>query len=200
VAGVPSLVDTWKITQTWNVGSPAYVAEIVFHVTAPTLADPQLVANEVGAAWMVTGGPKTLQSVSAVGGPISVQPYDSATAPYVLSSPGFTGQPMVATGNAVPAQTAMIVTKRTLLSGRSYRGRIFVPAMQAALVQTDGTQWLSSSVTSFQTEIGNWKTKLEAGPTITKLVVYSYLHNTKANVSALLVRQYLGTQRRRTSA
>jgi len=60
-------------------------------------------------------------------------------------------------------------------------------------------QWLSASVTSFQNTMNAWKAKLEAGPVITQLVVYSYKHNTKASVSALVARQYIGTQRRRTT-
>src|SRR4249919_509242 len=159
---VPSLTDTWKVTMAWNIGTPSTLAEIVFHVTAPTLSSPTALINEVAAAWMVTSGPKAIQSVSAIGGNISAQPYDGATAPFVQAGAGFTGQPMTTAGNTAGAQCAASSTKRTLLSGRSYRGRIYVPAIPAAFLQVDGVQWLSASVTSFQNTMNAWKAKLEA--------------------------------------
>jgi hypothetical protein len=75
---------------------------------------------------------------------------------------------------------------------------MFIPGPLGSGVDSTGTQWSSIFVTSLGTAANAFKSKLEAGPTISKLVVYSHKYNSKVDVSAMIARQYFGNQRRRS--
>lgn len=196
---VPSLPNTWRITYAWQQGTPSQIAEVVIHVTAPTLADPLLVAGEAASAWMVASGLCTRSVPTLFGTSITVQPYDGSSAPTVTTPGSWAGQAMTGIGSAVPSNVAMVITKRTLLSGRAYRGRIFLPAVATSMLDVGAVQWTNTAVTNTSAAAMTTLTKLKGGPTITDMVVYSHVHNTKASVSSLIARQWLGTQRRRTT-
>lgn len=194
--GVPSLANTWKVTIKQHQGSEDI--ENVIHVTAPIPGVPQDIANAVGAAWTVAGSIQDNQSNQLFYDNIAVQPYDGASAPYDLPVTGFTGL----TGGAafVPSsvQTSWIITLRTLTSGRSYRGRMYIAGLPTVYTSNDGTQWNSTRASLHQSIADKFFTELELSPNIDALVVYSQKLNTKTPVSAVVSRQYLGTQRRRT--
>jgi hypothetical protein len=75
---------------------------------------------------------------------------------------------------------------------------MYVPGLSTTLSATDGTGWTSTGVTGIAAAAAAWKTKLEGGPILTNLVVYSLKFNTKVNVTSLITRAYFGTQRRRS--
>jgi hypothetical protein len=50
-----------------------------------------------------------------------------------------TGVPGTATGNALPEQVSIVVTLRTALAGRSFRGRVYTFGYTEAAVMADGT-------------------------------------------------------------
>jgi hypothetical protein len=179
--------------------SGAIPLETVIHVFAPWTADPQLVANEAGAAWVAAGAWKSRQVSSVAYTTITVQPFDGVTAPLTLNVTGYTGVSGTIATAGVSINACMLVTKRTLLAGRSYRGRMYVPGGPISDALGDGSGWTSTGVTNIQGAANAWKTKLEAGPTISHLMVYSPFHGTATSVAQLVARPYFGSQRRRSS-
>jgi hypothetical protein len=118
---------------------------------------------------------------------------------------GDTG-PSVATGVAdtswlgsgslrVPFSTAICVTKRTLIAGRSYRGRFYWPAL-AMSVDSDGhftpALALASEFASMIAQCGN-----TGGPDVLEPVVYSAAKNAVTLVTSVAVGDVPDSQRNR---
>lgn len=196
---VPNVPSCWKATLSWNVGTPAQVNEVVWHVLSPFSSAATGVAQEVANAWMVAGGLGANMGNVAIGNTVTVQPYDGSAAPTVVQPTGFFNTAMGSASNPVPANVAFIITKRTALAGRAFRGRMYIPAVAQTGVQIGGTQWNSSFVTTMQAAANASWAKLTAGPLISSLLVYSHKLNVATPVTSLIGRQYLGTQRRRTT-
>ena len=74
-----------------------------------------------------------------------IVPGTAATLVYTAASPPTGGDTLAAGGELLPPQSAMVVTLRTALAGRSYRGRFFLSGM-GVLRQVGGT-WTSAHVT-----------------------------------------------------
>lgn len=193
---VPSLANTWKCTVRQDLGDVH--CETVFHVTAATLSDPADVAADVGAAWTASGSISSLQVDSLSYGDVSVQPYDGSSAPINVAVGSFTGTTGDISGDPVGVNVSAIFTLRTLVSGKSHRGRMYLPGFLGSALDPFGARWESPLLTDGQTAADDFKAALEAGTAITALVVYSRLHNTKTNVSSMVFRHYLGSQRRRS--
>ena len=98
----------------------------------------------------------------------------------------------VTSGDIVP-QVAGLISTRTAIRGRSARGRIYLPyASETAIV--DGSLaagYQAGAATSWETFRAAMNT---AG---SPLVVASYKGGTAADVTSLIVRSHLATQRRR---
>lgn len=95
-------------------------------------------------------------------------------------------------------QVCAIWTLRTGLAGRSHRGRMFISGLQRSQVdQNTGHQLDGGSRTAMQTAADGFVADLAA--TSTDLVVASYALASESLVTSILVRPYLGTQRRRVN-
>lgn len=90
-------------------------------------------------------------------------------------------------------QGAQVVTLRTLIGGRSYRGRIYLPWISEA-AQSKGLV-TPATVTSMQTAWNTFRGAMETAQYSPQVV--SALHSTSQQVSAFVVRGNLTTQRRR---
>lgn len=196
--GVPTLADTWKVTYKSHLAGEHI--ENVVHVTAPFTVDPQDIADDCGSAYIHAGSLQSRQSSQCIYDTIAVQPYDGASAPTDLTVGSYTG----ASGGfvAVPtaSQVAWIITMRTALAGRSHRGRMYVGVRPASYLNATGTAWATAAVTADQSAADTYLTQMQISTHITELVVYSRLHNTKAAVSSVVSRPYLGTVRGRANA
>lgn len=108
--------------------------ETVLHFE-PTASLTPLLMQELGA-YLVTWWDNSMQpQMSSTLQLINVKLTDMTTnvAPVINYA---TGLPLPGTGAAtsLPNNVALVVTKRTLLRGRSYRGRIYHPGLTEALV------------------------------------------------------------------
>ena len=100
-------------------------------------------------------------------------------------------------GDALPASTALVVTLRTAMRGRSYRGRVYQGPWTEVTNGAGGTP--SSTQVAFVA--GQWAAFLAAlVGTGASLVVASYLHSTAENVIAATVDARWDTQRRRLNS
>jgi hypothetical protein len=195
---VPNLTDTWKVVYQMHAGLEHI--ENVVHVTYPTLGSPVTLANRMAAAWTGPSSISSRISNQITFDNIVVQPYDGVSAPFVESPAGYTGSfaglGLVPTG----MNAAQIITLRTLVSGRAARGRIYVAGVGGTDIANNGTSIQPAKVALNQTAADNWFAAINSGSPSVILVVYSRKNNTKANVSAVIARPYLGTQRGRVNA
>lgn len=101
-------------------------------------------------------------------------------------------------GNPAGGQVAAITTLRTLLSGRSYRGRIFWPGVSSTFINDlDGTTLDPAAVTAYDTCANALIANIDAVASSTAIGVVSRTVPTVTIVTSVQTRQYLGTQRRR---
>lgn len=198
MAGVPNLADTWKVVYEMQLG-PEHIENVV-HVTYPTLSSPATLANRMADAWTGTGSIASRMSNQIKFGNIRVQPYDGVTAPFTETPSSYTG--VFAGLGLVPTSsgTAQVITLRTLVSGRSHRGRMYVAGVGGTDLTNDGTALKASAVTANQTAADNWFAAINSGSPAITLVVYSKKLNSKSNVSSVVARNYLGSQRGRQNA
>jgi hypothetical protein len=192
---VPNLSTAFKVVMNYTCGLTTF--ENVLHVFATHSNTEQQVADDCATAWMATGSLKTIISSTAIGGYINVQKYDGVSAPVLCSSGPFTLVNMTGSGGPVPAQTCGLITLRTGLAGRSFRGRVYLGAVRSGLMDSTGAQWNSASLATLQAASTAWVNAMTLGSHVTGLGVYSAKYNTMAAVTSNVFRQYCGTQRRR---
>lgn len=180
--------------ETWSCGID-YVVDGGGAILAPT--DVQTWATT--AAAVLTGGETRYPAVTAIMG-ANVNATKVTTYGYGPSGPA------VATGLAdlswlgagtirTPFSTSMCVTKRTSFAGRSYRGRMYWPAL-AANVNSDGTFARTQAV------VDDFALMFEdlaatGGPDTLIPVVHSATANVVTAVTSVAVGSVLDTQRRR---
>ena len=196
---VPTLPGTFKIVVRSDIGTPSYPADTVFHVSAPALSDPAQIAQEVAAVWKGANGFHELQAIDVTYGTISVQEFDGSSAPLEVVVPNFTGTKGAVVGPVVAANVSALLTKKTMVAGRRARGRIYLAGCMQSGLQNDGAQWLDSHVQAVQTAGNEFLTLLTQQAIPLVLVVYSHKFNTKVNVSQMVARKYIGSQRRRSA-
>lgn len=108
-----------------NVGSNGCI-NVLHARKLPTLAVDQTLANSVGTAiknaWTTNIGPLSNGNAALVR--VGVRDLSNANQPEFLD----TGATAVGTGTGdlMPAQVASVVTLKTALSGKSFRGRVYV--------------------------------------------------------------------------
>lgn len=114
--------------------------------------------NDIDAAWKAELAAmacdayqldSTVLYVGEAGGATSVYESTNAAVPGAIS------------GNALPQNNALLVTKVTALSGRRMRGRMFIPAVQAAAVTETGTM-SGSTIDTWQPMLDDYLTAVNA--------------------------------------
>jgi len=101
-------------------------------------------------------------------------------------------------GNTLPSEVAHVVTVRTGTRGRSYRGRIYLPASTATHIDATGSL-LAADVTTTLAQFTGCAAAL-GGPAVApfwELGVASYLHNVFTPLSLFTMDAKCDVQRRR---
>ena len=197
---LPVIADTMRVAVRGHAGNGHMWANILHfrktgaltYAGAIAILDPLLYAqyhdnNGGGSAW------RALAHTGASVQDFVYTPLDGSSASTIISH-AFAG---ISGGDALPASMAIVVTLRTALRGRSYRGRVYCgPHIEsdndssgnpvAALITAESVQW-----TNFLTAL--------AGSGVS-LVVASYLHASAENVTSVSVDGRWDTQRRRLNA
>lgn len=78
---------------------------------------------------------------------------DSPSAPSSVLTIGG-GEPATSAGPSVPSNCALVVTHRTALRGRSYRGRTYVPSIDRA--STSGVDFITAPVLALISSAFTW--------------------------------------------
>ena len=106
-------------------------------------------------------------------------------------SPGVAG---TASGEALPGETAPVISLRTASIGKSYRGRMYLPPVGEAL--SDG-QLSTSTQDDIETYFETLMTTMASVGTLMPVVVYSDALNVATEVTHVLVDRRIRAQRRR---
>lgn len=161
-------------------------------------ADYTTLAQQVSSRWRVDIMP--LLSISANFVDVTVYDLNSEASPVYINVTG-TGAPGTRTGDIAPLNCAMITTLRTNLRGRSFRGRMYIPALGE--LDINGDEWDAGAVTAMQAAVDNFQLSVENTSAFILAVASRVFEGAPRTlgvmtpVSSLLVRSYVGTRRKR---
>lgn len=161
-------------------------------------SDYTALAASIGSEWRTNIQP--LLSISCDYIDTTVYDLNSEASPVYTDNAG-TGAPGMRTGDIAPLNCAMIATMRTNLRGRSYRGRMYIPALGE--LDLSSTDWNSAAVSAMQSGLDTWRANVEAATVFSLSVASRVLGGTPRTlglmtpVSDILVRSYIGTRRKR---
>jgi hypothetical protein len=190
--------DCWKVVLNFHV-STAKMASIL-HVQGAWTNSEHDIGNDVATAWMNTTSITKLQTPQCTGDLVEVKKIDGVSSGVELSLPVFTNGVGAATNQPEAIQVAGLTTWRTGLAGRQHRGRTYIPGIEQGHINTLGTQWNSSFVTTGQACVTAFLSLIQASAHVNQLVVYSRWHNSMSPVTSAVFRNYFGTQRRRAES
>lgn len=189
MAPLPIIPNCFRVTLNWTNPNFGQTAHNVMHFSNTTGNESDVFndmnAHVTAAMWdfVVLGSNVTSLDIIALGHSFTSVHFPIAGAPTKWAGAGG--------GTDMIPQGAGVVTWRTNLRGRSYRGRSFLPWV-AEQEQAFGNL---SDVSACQTGWNSFLTSMSATPT--NPVVASYKHATYNGVSSFVVRSKLRTQRRR---
>lgn len=188
MAVLPVILSTYRVALIW-AGPGSQRAVNVIHIRKPgsnaaaiaTALDTNVTAN----MWQ-----QVVNAASVTR--LDVTPLDGSGATYSLAVSGAKWTGSAGVVDAVPA-VSEIVTLRTTLRGRSYRGRVYIPFIGESAM-SNGT---ITGIAAAQTAWTNFVAAMIASPA--NLTVASYLHATSQDVVSATIQTIAGTQRRRQS-
>lgn len=164
--------------------------------TTDDVAQAWFAAYDIGASF---AGPLALHSANVTMDNVQVTPLDGVsptdTIPRATATPGLAGTPMAA------ANAALVVTWETGFRGIRNRGRSFFAGLPNASLETGAGRWSSALITDANDAFSNFLDNLANGDPSLQLTVVSQRsefapsHNA---ITSFIVRQGVGTQRRRT--
>lgn len=192
--------DTNEVTLLFQSDQNTF-AENVFHVTntSPDDSIEQLgIANLVVSWAFNTLAPHISNEVAVVSCMVKDVSVEDGT--FQFSDDAALPFHMTHTGGTSPFQVAAVISLRTAQSGRSFRGRIYVPFIPNAYSENN-----ILSATGQAAYLADYETlRTDLNTNGTPLVVVSKQHNleprtegVKTYVTSIQVPQKLGTQRRR---
>jgi hypothetical protein len=128
------------------------IAHCIFHgrytgAFAGTVAQANSILTAITAGIPANGFLLHLSGQTTIGG-VSIRDVNTANQAVISSNVG--GATGTGTGNAVPNEVAICVTKHTALAGRANRGRFYVPGWIVSTVAADNTV-IPTAVTDLQT-------------------------------------------------
>lgn len=186
VRGLASNGHQWaNVMHYRKTGALSYAGAIA--ILDPILVDHLSTNNGGGSGW------NALAHTTASVQDIVYTPLDGSSASTIITHaiPGISG------GDPLPASIALVVSLRTALRGRSYRGRVYT----GPHIESDNSVAGAPSAALLTAESLQWTAHLTAlVATGVSLVVASYLHATAQDVTSVSVDSRWDTQRRRLNA
>lgn len=181
-----------------NSATAAYMTFGARFASAPALSDLDALGVIV-EAWIQSNLlPNVCNTYAAQ--EVVVTGLSAATDPS-SSTPVTSPQDGQVTGTAVSNQDALVCTLNTALRGRSYRGRIYVPALPAS-ARVNGTLWTTGVIAVWNAAWSDLQSDMLTGGW-TMCVLSRQNNNVRRTVgvatavTTILGRQPIGTQRRR---
>lgn len=190
VAPLPIIPDTWRAAFIWSCPAFTRKATNVMHFlyASPDAATlfSKISANVTATMWAATRSDTLIESVT-------LTPLDGAGASTEHATSGAKWAGQATGGSDVVPQACPLVSLRTGVRGRSYRGRVYLPWPSEGSIASGSLG--SSQQTTMQSAWTAFVTAMDA--TSAPLVVASYKNASQALVTTATVEQLLATQRRR---
>lgn len=160
-----------EFVYTWS----SQTVETVLHFEPTVVLTPTLMnelAVKVLSLWTTNVKPLLINTISLIN--VKLTDLTTNIAPVVNYA---TGLPSAGTqtGDSLPNNCALVITKRTLLRGRSYRGRIYHPGIPEA--QCTGNVVTAAFVTQIVNAYATMLTFTTTGTTWDMVVVSRYNNN-----------------------
>jgi hypothetical protein len=173
ITPLPPVAHVCKIRVRHQVGINAHVENVLHFDYDPTkaplsLADAQTIANTFNGSWQA----RILPGLSVATTMIDVQAtdLDTLTGVQATSAAGVAGG---VAGTSVPAGTAMVVTLKTGLRGKSFRGRVYLAGLpQSDMV--DASTWSDAQVDNFEVGFAQLTADMLAAAVSSRQCVVSY--------------------------
>lgn len=161
----------------------------------PDGVEPDILA----AAWMASVGSAFIDAISADWHMVMVECRDPRTNPVWASGFALDSTPGAGPNEACPPSVAAVITRRTALAGRTYRGRIYMPAVPVAW-QLEG-RTSAGGPPAYQTFADQLATVVDVpglGPAAELVpVVWSRKLQASTRITSAIPRDILRSQRRR---
>lgn len=186
---LPVIPNTFRVTVPWSIGS-GVAPRNVFHLLS-TSDDLEAIGAAIGAA-LPAGNLWEAMSTDHTADHVEILPLDGTTA--TQSVPIEVMWAGGASGESIP-QACALVSLRTARRGRSGRGRVYIGPITETR-QNDGIL-LEASRTEMEGAWEEFRENLLVGSPTLALVVASYELVDVFEVSSVLVRTVISTQRRR---
>ena len=195
---MPSTANAWAVAihQTLSGWDPIVNT---FIALAPTLADPDDVANDCAAAWGDNDSFTKWQCNTLFITGITVRPLDGSSAGIDYSVSLFPNDNGQVAGTPIPPQVSFVIAKKSLVGGPKGRGRLYIAAMNRSSTNTNDDSWDSTLVSNMSAAANNWKSLMESGTATTGIGLPNKGGATAIVVSSVAARSYFGTQRRRVA-
>lgn len=185
---LPVIADTFRVAMFWQ-GQSGLLGQTVMHFQKAA-ASAASVAADVDAN--VTASMWTHTNTNTKVTELHVTPLDGSSATYILAVTGAKWAGTSGASDVVPA-SAVVVSFRTGLRGKSNRGRIYLPFTSENVI-ADG-KLLAANVAIGQPAWNAFLAAMIAVPDFP--VVASYKLATKHQITSIVYEGTLGTQRRR---
>jgi hypothetical protein len=190
VPPLPVITGVYRVTLNWGTPSPSVHAHNVMHFFAPTLTDATLFTAIDGAVtaamWDTVVNTASVKSVDTM-----KLDGSSPTVNHATGSPlKWQGQ---STGSDYIPQGCCVVSEYTATRGRSHRGRVYLPWVSEG-EQTSGNLL---DIPAMQTAWTAFLANVAAADAF--LHVASYKLGTSSEVTSVVVKDKLKTQRRRSA-
>jgi len=153
---VPQLIvpNAAQMRLIWAASASLYALNVLGVVNAGNLAITQALTNTLGTAIkaaLTSSGLGAQIHTSVILATVGLRDIRSANTAEFLDSGG--GTAGTAAGDFLPPQTAMCITLRTALAGRSFRGRVYLPGYSELVNSATGTLTVSTASVAFVTAI-----------------------------------------------
>ena len=189
---LPIISDTYLCAISYQIGTVPFAN--VLCVSKPA-SNAALVGAAFENCWFATNSFNKLTSQTMTYKTIRTTPLDGTGLADIRDITARTGGIV---NTPVAANVCGIFTFRTGQRGRSYRGRMYLGAIQSVYLNTTGSQWTSAYITAANTAITAWQGALVTNG-LTHEVLSRHL-GVATPVLQIVPRQYIGSQRDRTES
>jgi hypothetical protein len=131
---------------------------------------------------------------------VTVLPLDGSSASGSSDFSAADNQTGVLSGPTLPPNACGVLTLRTDTRGRSHRGRIYLGGIAQSSLNSNQQTFTTTFVSAAETYAYNFRANLAGESAALDLCVASYMLASSSLVTSIVARNYVGTQRRRTTA
>ena len=135
IAGQVAIATGIEVDLVWNLASGKQVKNVAHGIVAGGFTATAAIAQAVYAALIASGSwtawAAFLHTTASLAG-VNLRDIRTFNLPFVSSTGGAT--PGTGAGSALPPGASLVVTLRTAQAGRGFRGRLYLPGLDSAVL------------------------------------------------------------------